>query len=180
MARSLAERLTEKGWKPDEIKKAINIMESSEHTEEKIFVQRKINPVVYWMALVIMILGNLIIAVVMIPFILVLTQLTVYSVLLILAFGFGLLFNLVINDIENIDPQHHIIAGLFIPAFAIITVFVMISVAQVLGNTIKFPVRENPIIVGAVYVFGFMLPYLWQKLREFWQSRRLLAYARKV
>lgn len=173
MARSLAEKLAEKGWKIDEIRKAVQLMESPSASDEHVGAQRSVNPIVYWFALMIMILGNLVIAVVMIPFLLVLTSSTVYAVLAVLAFSFGLLFNLVINDIENIDPQHHIIAGLFIPAFAIVTVFVMVGVATRLGQVIQFPVKENPILIGLVYVVAFMLPYVMQKFREFLGARKI-------
>lgn len=178
MAKTLSQKLAEKGWTKEEIDKTLNIMYSPEKAEGRTVYTRRINPIIYWTALIVMIVGNLIISVVLIPFLLLLTSFQLYFVIAVAAFAFGLMFNLVINDIEHIDPQHHIIAGIFIPAFAIITTYVMVTVANRLSFVVQSPIHQNSIIVSVVYVVAFMLPYAVQKIRELASERKTFRAAR--
>ncbi len=178
MAKTLAQKLAEKGWTKEEIDKTLNIMYSPEKSEGRAGYTRRINPIIYWTALIVMIIGNLIVSVVLIPFLLLLTGFQLYLVIAITAFAFGAMFNLVINDIEHIDPQHHIIAGIFIPAFAIVTVFVMVNVANRLSFVVQSPIQQSPVVVSIIYVVFFMLPYIVQKLRDMASERRAFSAAR--
>lgn len=175
MPRSLREKLREKGWKEDEIEHALSIMKPSE-SKSAVFVNR-MNPVLYWSALVISIIGNFLIAVAMIPFLLVLSNVQLYVVITILAISFGAMFNLLINTIEALDPSHHVIAGVFIPALAVITIFVMVNVANQISFVLQTPIHQNPIFVSVAYVVAFILPYAYTKFQEFMSQRRTLPTA---
>jgi len=175
MPRSLRDKLREKGWKEDEIEHALSIMKPSE-AKSGILVQR-MNPALYWSALVISIIGNFLIAVALIPFLLVLSSTQLYFVIIVLAISFGAMFNLLINTIEALDPSHHIIAGVFIPALAIITIFVMVNVANRLSFVLQNPIHQNPILVSVAYVVAFIIPYAYTKLTEFMSQRKTLPTA---
>jgi hypothetical protein len=80
------------------------------------------------------------------------------------------MFNFLINTMEHLDPSHHVIAGVFIPALAAITIFVMVNVANRLSKFFQSPIIHNPVWVALIYVvllaayflhpFGRWLP-LW-------------------
>ena len=136
MAQPIEERLKEKGWSQSEIDKAAGILHGKEDPG-KIYFAKKMNPVVYWLTLIIAIVANMVISVVLIPFMLAVNSAAgLYSIVALLAVAFGFFFNLLLTDIENVDPKHHVIAGIFIPALAIINITIVINITSVLDNVL--------------------------------------------
>ena len=165
MPATLRERLKDKGWKEEEIEHAISIMQSEGRKGTRTYFASTMNPILYWMTLIVAIFGNIVIAVVLVPFFLVLSW-QLYVVIAVLAVAFGAMFNWLIHAIENVDPAHHIVAGVFIPAVAIITVFVMVNLANRLTTIFQSPIHQNPVAVSVFYVACFMVPYLVTKLSD--------------
>ena len=166
--KTLREKLSEKGWKEEEIEHALSIMKPGEARSPAI--QPSANPLLYWLTLLISIIGNFLIAVAIIPFLIVLSNLQLYVVIALLAASFGAMFNFLINTMEHLDPSHHVVAGVFIPALAAITIFVMVNVSNRLASFFKSPIIHNPVWVAVVYVVIFSAPYFIGKI---------VAYARK-
>jgi len=147
--------LTEKGWKKRDINKAIKIIEqakASRHSKIKL-----LDKAVYWFSLVIAIIGNFIISLVLIPFILALSGVQLYLIVITLGFAFGLLFELLIRTIENLETKHHLFLGIIIPILAVIN-FIIIS--NNIKKLIGIESLQDPIIVGSVYAIAFILPYI--------------------
>ena len=165
---TLREKLAEKGWKEDEIEHALSIMKPSE--SKTVSFQQQANPLMYWLTLIISIIGNFLIAVAIIPFLIVLSDYQLYLVVGLIAISFGAMFNFLISTMEHLDPSHHVIAGVFIPALAAITIFVMVNVANRLSSFFQSPIIHNPVWVAVIYVIIFSAPY---------SIGRLLRYARK-
>jgi len=169
----IEKRLEEKGWSKDEILKAAEILHGKE-AQGKIYFQKEMNPIVYWLTLILAIVANMVISVVLVPFLLAVeSALTLYSIVALLALAFGFFFKLLLNDIENIDPQHHVIAGIFIPALAIINIIIVINVTSVIDKVL-FGVQftQNAIAITVVYVFAFIAPYLVSKIVDYYQTRK--------
>ncbi len=152
----LIKKLKSKGWSNEDINKAFKIMERSDRTETKPFMNR----VVYWTALIVTVIGNLFVSVILILFLIALNKLALYAIIATIALTFGLLFNLIINDIENIDPKHHVIASIFIPAIALINIYVITILTNDVQLTLQIQNPHSPILVSIVYVVAFMLPYI--------------------
>jgi hypothetical protein len=162
MVQDLRTRLLEKGWSEQDINKAIQIIEAAK--ENKTSRTKLIDSIVYWAVLIVTIIGNLILSIILIPFLLALSKIQLYVIILIIAVTFGFLFDLLIRDIEHLEQKHHIIAGLFIPALAIINVFFMVRFANHLMGVMRLSnVQQNPLVVGFVYTIAFILPYLVNK-----------------
>jgi len=152
----LIKKLKSKGWTGEDISKAFKIMEKPEKTQTGLFMNR----VVYWTALIVTIIGNLFISIVLILFLLALNKTALYAIIATIALTFGLLFNLIINDIENIDPKHHIMAGIFIPAIALINIYIITILTNDVQIALQIQNPHSPILVSVVYVLAFMLPSL--------------------
>ncbi len=159
MPKSFEERMKEKGWSEEEISHAMEIMYSKEKEGKHVIYTKNMNPILYWLSLIIAIIGNLFISIILIPFLLVLSSYQLYFVIVVLALTFGTIFNFLINAIEHIETTHHIIAGAFIPAIAVITVFVMVNVSNKLSVVFQSPIHQNPVLVSILYVVAFILPY---------------------
>lgn len=157
----LIQSLREKGWSEEDIQKAVSIIE--QHASiDKSGTKHYFNRVIYWFALLVAIIGNMMISVILIPFLLVLQSYQLYLVVMTLAISFGFLFNLLITDIEHVDQKHHIIAGIFIPALAIINVFVMTRISNMMIAAAQLQnVSHNPLLMSAAYVIAFISPYFY-------------------
>jgi len=154
-------RLKEKGWPEEDIKKAADIIERRRR-EDKSRTYTSMNRVIYWSAIVVIVLGNFIISMFLIPFLLVLKKLSLDIVIVTIAFAFGLLFNLLVTDIEHVERKHHLFAVIMIPLIALINFIIMVNVADSLAEAMNLSVvRENPYFISALYVGAFILPYLY-------------------
>lgn len=147
--------LLEKGWKKRDIDKAIKIIRhAKKHKHPKI---KLLDKSVYWLSIIVAIIGNFIISVTLIPFLLALNGLQLFLIVVILGVSFGLLFELLVRGIENLEAKHHIFFGIIIPIIAV-TNFIIVS------NNIKIFIGienpQDPVIVGSVYAISFMLPYI--------------------
>lgn len=161
MSIPIEQRLAERGWSKDEINKAASILHGSED-KGQIYFSKQMNPVVYWLTLIISIVANMVVSVVLIPFMLaVQSATTLYSIIALLALSFGFFFNLLLTDIEHVDPRHHVIAGIFIPALAVINIFIVINVTTVLDKVFfGAQFKQNALIIALIYVVAFIAPYL--------------------
>ena len=161
MDKELVKRLKQKGWSDRDINKAFKIMNRPE-AEAKPFM----NKVVYWSALVVTIIGNLFLSVVIILFLISLSTYLLYFIIAAIALSFGMLFNLIINDIENIDREHHIIASIFIPAIALINIVIITVLANQMIAVLQLQNSHNPIVVSVVYTAAFMAPYMASRMKK--------------
>ncbi len=173
MPEPIEQRLAEKGWSKDEILKASAILHGKEDPG-KIYFQKQMNPVVYWLTLIVSIVANMVVSVVLIPFLLAVKEvLTLYSIVALLAVAFGFFFNLLLTDIENVDPRHHVIASVFIPALAVINIFIVINITSAL-DTVFFgeAFAHNSIAVAVIYVVAFIAPYFITRVIDRFHSYR--------
>jgi len=152
----------DKLWTDEEIEKTLNILKKAK--EEKSSKIKFLDKTVYWVVLIVAIIGNLILSIILIPFMLVLKHIILYVIIFVLAFIFGLFFDLLLREIEQLDQPHRIIAGLFIPALAIINVFYMTHFSNYLTATINLNNLHNPFIIGSVYTIAFIAPYMFYKI----------------
>ena len=165
MSESLREKLEKKGWSKEEIAKTLNILEKAE--EKKRPALQMLDKLVYWIALLLAIGGNLVISVVLIPLLLTIKSATaLYLIIIVLAIAFGLLFNLLISDVSALNKERVVVAGIFIPTIAIINIFVVVYISNQISTRFQEFSLHNPFIVSALYVVSFSLPYIIQKIRS--------------
>ena len=178
MPKSLRQRLIEKGWTEEEIGKTMELLYSQEKRDKHMNYMTATHPTIYWVGLVIAIIGNLLLAVTLIPFLMVLNSLQLYIILGIVGFVFGSMFNQILRDIEQVDQKHHIVAGVFIPSIALITIYIMISVANKFNEVIKNTNPHNAVILSVIYLACFSAPYAIYKVRDLvYQSKHKIAGA---
>ena len=147
--------LLEKGWKRKDIESAIRIIRHAKrHKHPKI---KLLDKAVYWISLAVAIAGNFIISVALMPFLLALSGYRLFLFIIALGASFGLLFELLVRGIENLEAKHHLFLAITIPIVALAN-FVIIS--DNLKKLIGVESPQDPIIVGAVYSIAFILPYV--------------------
>ncbi len=159
------ERLRQKGWTREEIIQTVEILKK-EH-EKKSWVMKWLNRIIFWGALVLLIFGNMIISVVLIPIMLISTPFLLYPGLLVIGATFGALYTIIIGDIEKIEDTPKIMPELFIPAIALINVYIMTVLSNQLALMLSMHLAvHTPIFVAAAYVAGFVMPLIYIKKRK--------------
>ena len=167
----IKERLKQKGWTDQDINRALEIMYAKEQANSSVnqYTQSG-SRILYWSALIVAIVGNILMSLVLIPFLISTQGFTLYMMISVIGLVFGFLITVLLRDIEHIDYKNHIVAGVFIPALAIINVYVMVSLSNKIANTISSTntsfYQHNPIIISVVYVVAFMLPYFFYKILD--------------
>ncbi len=157
--------LLEKGFTKKEAQKTIEIIERAK--EKKTPKIRFLDSFIYWMLLIVSIIGNLVMSITLIPFLLAFKKIPLYFIIIILAAMFGFLFDQLIKDIENLEHQHYIIAWIFIPALALINIYYITSFTNHVTEIFKLEISINPpLLISVIYVIAFILPYLIGKLIE--------------
>ncbi|MEA3514177.1 MAG: hypothetical protein U9R34_01760 [Nanoarchaeota archaeon] len=161
MKTTLRERLLAKGWPPEEVDYTLAVLKSKE--EKKSRLMQVIEHMIYWLAIIIAIIGNIVVAVVLIPFFLVLHAFYLYLIIIMLALGFGFLYDILLADLERLVGREMIRESIFIPALALISVGFMTYFANVLADTWNLSISHQPLFVGMVYALVFVSPWFVRK-----------------
>jgi hypothetical protein len=113
---------------------------------------------------------NVLVSGVIIPMMFMIHGLALICLVFIIALFFGWIFYILIKNIENMEVHHHIIAGLFIPAIALVNVFIIVNIGNRIIQTnmpklLTIPLAD-PLQVSMVYAIGFTVPYLLSQLKK--------------
>lgn len=155
----LKEKLKQKGWTDYDIQKAVAIIENAKNKKSKKIIF--LDSFAYWLALLIALIGNFVISIILIPFLLTMSGIKLYSIIIIIGFAFGAFFDILIRDIEKIRDQKVIIAGVFLPLLALINISLMVKFSNYLQQRLILQSNANsPLLIGLVYVCAFILPYV--------------------
>lgn len=147
-----------KEWSPDIAARTERILQRAEL--RKSGWVRAIDKGLYWTLLFVAIVGNFIVSVVLVPFLLMFKGWPLWFSLFFIGASFGWLFSFILHSLEKLEVRQHIIASIFIPALALINVgiFAVLSNKLIAIMELTTP-PHNPFIVGGMYVFGYVLPY---------------------
>lgn len=155
------EALLKKGWKEEEIQKAEAILEKTELHD--LFFSK----ITFWSALVVIVFANLLVSLILVPFLIVLNQWILYFTVVILAGTVGFLYNFLILNIGHLEKKHHILAGILVPLLALANMVIMIWVSNrfIAELKVKNP-QHNLWALAIVFAVAFILPYLMSLLRK--------------
>ncbi len=156
--------LRQKGWSTGEIMRAEEIIAHA--TRQNMTLSK----VLFWSALIIIIIANAAITAVFIPFLILFPSTILYSLLFFIGLLMGLVYNFLLNDMAHIQTKHHVLSFLLIPALAIVNVFFI-----TLALTKWYPTLQSdysPIVVGSIFAAAFLVPYLISRIRLMFRSRR--------
>jgi hypothetical protein len=158
-------RMKKKGWEQHHIDKALKILSSAEAKKHPTI--KMLDKAMAWLALVLSLLGNLVISVALIPFLL--TMPTVVTMVVTMFFGlcFGFLIDVVLRDIDELSGRHYIIAGAFLPLVAVLNILLASRIMQYVMDKYPFikPVESyNPLLIVMIYLAAFSVPHFIYKL----------------
>ncbi|TKJ17213.1 hypothetical protein CEE44_01615 [Candidatus Woesearchaeota archaeon B3_Woes] len=150
----LKKRLKKKGWTNNDINKAVAIIKHGKNKRSKKILF--LDSITYWMIWFVALIGNFVISIIFIPFLLIMQGFKLYVIILAVGLAFGAFFNLLIREIENKDI---IIEGIFLLVLTVINIILIVKFSNYLQQNIGLNnVQHNPLFVGIVYLFAFLLP----------------------
>jgi len=174
----LIERLRNKGWNEQDITHAMEIIEQAKL--QKPSKLRLLDSIIYWIVMFVALIGNFIISIILIPFMLAMEGISLIFIISIIGFAFGAFFDLIISDLKNLQNKQMIIAGVFLPILALINVSLMTEFANYLQKTSGIlTAQHNPVVISIVYVIAFMLPYVIKGIITIMQKKNVSAEAQK-
>ena len=158
------DELRQKGWREEELVRAEAILDKA--TKHDIFFSK----IVFWSALVVIVFANLLVSVILIPFLIALYDFVLYAIVAVLGLAIGFLYNFLITDIGLLETKHHRIASIIIPIIAIGNVVVMVLTSNRFIESMQLNNQpHNPWIVAAVFGGAFILPYIVDQIRMAFQ-----------
>jgi hypothetical protein len=159
----LEERLRQKGWTENDIQQALQIIQKAQAKKTKPLLF--LDSIIYWLVLFAALIGNFIISIILIPFMLTITGFKLIAIIILIGFAFGAFFDLLIRDIKNLENKDVIIAGIFLPLLALMNVSLMVRFANYLQLQMGLLTpQHDPWVISAIYVCAFMLPHVIQWL----------------
>ena len=161
MNRKSREHLQKKGWSEKEIRKAETLLEQEEKHDPFLL------KLVFWSALIVIIFANIIVSLILIPFLIVLNSGTLYFIVILLAGTIGFLYNFLITDMGHFGKKHHIAASIIIPLIAITNMVLMVTLGNKFISNLKINnVEHSPWLIAIIFAVVFILPSLWYQLRK--------------
>ena len=152
MNKELRARLVKKGWSQGEIKKTECMIEKSRlRKSRKVLILDKY---IYLIALFVGVVGNIVVSVALVPFLLAVRGFYLYFFITIMGLSFGLFFEILIRDLGNLEKKRHFIDGAVIPLLALINMYIITGVIDSIGSAVHIP-----ILSGFIYAVSFAFPY---------------------
>jgi predicted neutral ceramidase superfamily lipid hydrolase len=148
-----------KGWSDEEIQQTKEIIKRAEQAKHP--NRYKLDRSVYYFSLILAIVGNIIFSVILLPLLIVSNNIRIFPIIAIIAFSFGILFLVLVKDIEAATIKHHLAISLIIPVTAIINFLIVVNMAFNYSVITKFFQKNNPWIIAIIYTFFFILPYFY-------------------
>jgi hypothetical protein len=164
-----------KGWQPKEVAKTVGILERA--PQKKSDWVRFLDVILYWAIFAVSILANFIVSIVLVPLLLTITDAWLYAAIVVIALTFGSMLEVIIRETEWLQRRHYVIAEVFIPATALINIYIIVQLSNRLATILKLPgSSQNPLLIGAVYVLCFSLPHVfWLAVRRMRKPVRRIA-----
>jgi len=157
-------KLKAKGWSQNEIDKANRLI--SKNPEKHAEYHKESNRIIFMSVLIVITLCMFGVAIFLIPFLIIISNYALYFIVITLGIIFGLMFNFIIQDIEHLEPKHHLFAGIFIPLISILALTVSVYVANRVDDILGVDLRHNPWIVSFIFIITFMIPFLISSIKK--------------
>lgn len=163
MVHALQQKVLQKNWEPEYLEKTIKVLQRAENSKGSVIT--KLDKFVYWAAILIAVTGNFIISIIIIPFLITITnKIALGFIIFTISLSFGFMFNVLLKDIGELDHDSHIMAGLFIPCLGLLNMYVITTVANHFIRILNIQDAHNPFIIGFIYVTAFVIPYFLDKI----------------
>ena len=127
---------------------------------------RFLDAIIYWVIIVVTILGNFVLSLIMVPVLVVFTSGSLVAATAVLALAFGILMHVIAIEVEHLQKTHFVIFEILIPVLALINIYIITRLSNRLTELMEIQVSHSPVLVSVVYVIAFTAPHLVARLRK--------------
>lgn len=150
-------RFHQKGMSPSEIDHLARVIVRAEENKEKRV--KRVEGLAYGALLLVALVGSILLSFTFIPFIILLSNVHLYIVLILLGAAFGVMFSSAIKNLE-VQLHHHTLILFLVPLVAFVSFFIITTMANATAAAYALRTAHSPAIVGILYITSFLLPYL--------------------
>src|SRR3989344_9432680 len=152
-------QLKNKGWTKDEITEAKSILDKARHHD--LFFSK----IVFWSALFVVVLGNIALSLILIPFLIIFQTWLLHVLIVIIALMMGAIYSFLITDIGYLETKHHVAASILVPVIALINLVVIVIISNNFAREISATKQPyNQWLMAAIFAVAFILPFLLHRL----------------
>lgn len=156
-------KLSEKGWKKEDLMYVDHLMK--EDNKKHHHIKQHLNHISFLTLTLGVVIVNLIMAVFVVPFILLLQGPLVYAAAVVFGFLMGIFFKFLMLELEGLEEEHHTIILLLVPVMAFIDIMIINALLDWLG--VLFTVSYKYETAVWLFMICFLTPYIvyhvWQK-----------------
>ena len=91
---------------------------------------------------------------------------------MLLSAAFGVIFSIVIKDMEDLQRHHHFIMFFIVSVVAIINFLIVVNKTNNNPLADALQTHHNPLIIGMVYLTGFLIPYVYLVFEGKWTHQK--------
>jgi hypothetical protein len=150
--------LLSKGWSSKEIADASRIIQEAE--DKKHVGIRFLDSSIYWALLFVLIVANIICSIFLTPFIFTIRNYALIFIVALLGFIFGVMFSILISDIEKIEHKNNRKLLLTLVLSGLINFGLIINFAIDFSVRTGLALRNNPYLIASIYLFAFLVPHI--------------------
>jgi len=144
-------------WNEEEVRKVAKIILKAEKNKSPRL--KLLEQIVHWLILLIVLFGNVILDGLIIVLSGMISISLFYFIVILLGLGFGFILEVPIKDIEKIDKKKHFVSRLMLPVLALVNIYVLVGMKNIIEffSGLTFPF--NPLIIGLVYGTFLLIPH---------------------
>ena len=166
MSKELKESLKRKGWKNEEIKKAVDAIYSDDKKEKHIRYYKFGNQLVFWIAILLINAINILIAAAFVFIFALVNKTTSYFLASVIGLVIGYINSQILLDLEFLENRHHLISLIITASTSIVVFFSSALASQKLSKIVKNTNSINPFVVSGLFLLFFLTPYLLKQIKK--------------
>ncbi len=150
--------LLKKGWSASEIENAGRIIDEAE-TKKHVGI-KFLDKSVFWAMLFLLIIMNVVCSIFIARLLFIVRNYAIDIIVALVGFIFGVLFTVLIADIEKLDKTHHQTLIIVFVLSGVINFGLLTNFIKDMAYTSALPLVHNAYVIGAIYLTAFLIPYV--------------------
>lgn len=156
----LVKRLEKKGWDKEEVEFVKLVLK--DHQKHHHIFPPFVDDIIHIVMFGLMIILNGFAFTFLLPFVLIMPFWFTAIVVTMLGLGLGSVCAIIMSDLNHLEHHHHFFFFLIIPAA---TIVLFLGLMYIIQQNFFFLLFQNPLSVSFLYVLGFVMPFVYHKVK---------------
>jgi hypothetical protein len=147
------------------------VLTSQKMRKKHIFYVKENQRVFHFISMIVLSVASFFASIVLVPMLIFFSSTTIYTLVILVGLLFGFTFGFMFLDLQHLEHKHHIIMGIIVPGIAVLNIFLMMNLTKKIADFFLIDLQHNPMLVATFYLLGFILPYLFIGLAEYFKHK---------